>query len=255
MVKIPGRELALAKRGGADHTLIDFVGEIKDAVSGNTVNNVRDKVNIKLTDQTAAQLATRPIEYDSGFTLLPGRYILKFLARDDETGRIGTFQANFTIPNLNRETTHVPISSVVLSSQKVELKDAIYDVMKGKEQAKEVAANPLVVGGAKLIPSVTRVFSRERQLYVYLQAYQPGANTATMVGFVTLYHDGVKMLETTPVAVTPSAGGTKSVAALPLSFSVALGKLPAGEYDCQVTVLDPAGQRGTFWSAPIVLVD
>ena len=30
VVKIPGRELALAKRGGAEHTLIDFVGEIKD---------------------------------------------------------------------------------------------------------------------------------------------------------------------------------------------------------------------------------
>ena len=30
VVKIPGRELALAKRGGAEHTLIDFIGEIKD---------------------------------------------------------------------------------------------------------------------------------------------------------------------------------------------------------------------------------
>ena len=30
VVKIPGRELALAKRGGAERTLIDFIGEIKD---------------------------------------------------------------------------------------------------------------------------------------------------------------------------------------------------------------------------------
>ncbi len=29
-VKIPGSELALARRGGAEHTLIDFIGEIKD---------------------------------------------------------------------------------------------------------------------------------------------------------------------------------------------------------------------------------
>ncbi len=34
IVKIPGRELALAKRGGAEHTLIDFVGEIKDLSGG-----------------------------------------------------------------------------------------------------------------------------------------------------------------------------------------------------------------------------
>ncbi|HTV54532.1 MAG TPA: VWA domain-containing protein, partial [Terriglobia bacterium] len=30
IVKIPGRELALAKRRGAEHTLLDFIGEIKD---------------------------------------------------------------------------------------------------------------------------------------------------------------------------------------------------------------------------------
>ncbi len=81
IVKIPGRELALAKRGGAEHTLIDFVGEIKDLVGGTTVTNVRDNVNIKLSDATAAELARRPIEYDTGFTLLPGKYMLKFLQR------------------------------------------------------------------------------------------------------------------------------------------------------------------------------
>src|SRR4029077_127372 len=34
IVKIPGRELALAKRFGADHTLIDFLCEIKDEAGG-----------------------------------------------------------------------------------------------------------------------------------------------------------------------------------------------------------------------------
>ncbi len=71
-VKIPGRELALAKRGGAEHTLIDFIGEIKDDYGGTTVTNLRDNVNVKLSDATAAVLAKRPIEYDAGFTLLPG---------------------------------------------------------------------------------------------------------------------------------------------------------------------------------------
>ena len=77
VVKIPGRELALAKRGGAQHTLIDFVAEVKDLVGGTTITNVRDNVSIKLTDATAAELARRPIEYDAGFTLLPGRYMIK----------------------------------------------------------------------------------------------------------------------------------------------------------------------------------
>src|SRR5215471_11552679 len=125
VVKIPGRELALAKRGGASHTLIDFIGEIKDVYGGRTVSNVRDHVSIKLSDATALELSHRPIEYDTGFTLLPGKYMIKFLARDNETGRIGTYQTNFVIPNLNKEEKRIPISSVVLSGQRVDLKNAI----------------------------------------------------------------------------------------------------------------------------------
>src|SRR6202044_2873612 len=41
VVKIPGRELALAKKFGAEHTLIDFVCEVKDETSGATMSNVR----------------------------------------------------------------------------------------------------------------------------------------------------------------------------------------------------------------------
>ncbi len=186
IVKIPGRELALAKRGGAEHTLIDFVGEIKDLVGGTTVTNVRDNVNIKLSDATAAELARRPIEYDTGFTLLPGKYQIKFLARDDETGRIGTYQTTFVIPNLNKELTHVPISSVVLSSQRVELKDALYNAQKDKDRGKEEAVNPLVQNGQKLIPSVTRVFRQSQDMYVYLQAYEQGVTgVQPLVAFVS----------------------------------------------------------------------
>ena len=42
--------------------------------------------------------------------------------------------------------------------------------------------------------------------------------------------------------------------AVPLRFSVPLGELPNGPYECQVTVLDTTGQKAAFWRAPIVLV-
>ena len=60
IVKIPGRELALAKRFGAEHTLIDFVCEIKDEVGGITVTNVRDYVDVKLSDATADRVGQAP---------------------------------------------------------------------------------------------------------------------------------------------------------------------------------------------------
>ena len=265
VVKIPGRELALAKRGGAEHTLIDFIGEIKDNYGGTTVTNLRDNVNIKLSDATALELAKRPIEYDAGFTLLPGKYTIKFLARDDVTGRIGTYQTTFTIPNLNKELKHVPISSVVLSSQRVDLKDAIYNAVKAKDQDKEAQVNPLVQNNQKLIPSVTRVFSRSRDLFVYLQAYA-GAPTSTVpaatqpattpaapvVAYVTFLNDQDKVFESQPIIVTPIPDSR--LGTTPLSFSIPLNSVPTGEYKCQVTVLDPTGQKSTFWQAPIKIV-
>jgi VWFA-related protein len=267
-VKIPGRELTLAKRLGAEHTVIDFVCEIKDEVGGVTVSNLRDNVNIKLTDATAAELSQRPIEYSTGFTLLPGRYNIKFLARDDETGRIGTYQTTFIIPNLNKETKRIPMSSVVLSSQRVNSRDALFNASSNKEQAKNDAQNPLVNQDGKLIPSVTRVFHTDRDLYVYLQAYA-GAGTAAaaatatapatpavvpgpMMAFVSFYREGKRVLEVQPMQVSTLTANR--LGTTPVSFRIAMGKLAAGEYQCQVTVLDPAGNRAAFWQGQIMLV-
>ena len=116
---------------------------------------MRDKVEIKLSDDTATQLATRPIQYETGYTLLPGNYVIKVLARDAMTGRIGTYQSPFTVPNLIARSCGFPISTVVLSSQRVPIGDALHSVTEWRS-----AVNPLVYDGEKLIPSVTRVFSR-----------------------------------------------------------------------------------------------
>ena len=185
-------------------------------------------MNIKLSDATAAELAKHPIEYDTGFTLLPGKYTIKFLARDAETGRIGTYQTSFVIPNLNKEEKRIPISSVVLSSQRVDMKDALFNAAKKKDQDKQEAVNPLVQNGQKLIPSVTRVFSKSRDMFVYLQAYEQSAPKAEpLVAFVSFYRAQTKAFETQPMKVVD--GLDNRLKTMPLSFSIALNQLPLGE--------------------------
>ena len=216
---------------------------------GYTVQNLRDKVDIKLTEETASQLASRPIQYDMGFTLLPAKYTIKFLARDAETGRIGTYQTDFVVPNLNKEDDRrIPISSVILSSQRVDMKDAIYNVRKQDMQA----ANPLVRDGHKLIPSVTRLFSKSRDMYVFLQAYQEAADTAqSITASVTFYRGKVKSFETAPIVATQGAIRSRAVS---LRFTLPLSELSTGHYECQVTVLDPKQQKAVFWRVPILIV-
>ena len=207
---------------------------------------------MKLSGETAAKLAKQPIDYVTGFTLLPGKYKIKLLARDAETGRIGTYETDFVIPNLNKELKRIPISSVVLSSQREELKEAAYNALKSKEQAE--TTNPLVQEGEKLIPSVTRVFSKSREMYVYLQAYEPTATTTQpLVAFVTFYRGQSKVFETPPRSVTD--GLNNRLKTMPLRFDVSLDELAPGEYNCQVTVLDPMGQKAAFWQAPIIVVE
>ncbi len=247
MVKIPGSELALARRGGAERAVIDFLGEVKDEY-GTTVSNVRDKVELKLTGATAAELARRPIEYDTGMTLLPGKYKLKLLARDAETGRMGTYERSFVVPNLVKETQRIPMSSVVLSSQRVDMREAIFNASKDKAQI----VNPLVWEGMKIIPSVTRVFRTAKDLLVYFQAYQAGETVEPVAAYVTLFRNGEKAFETAPVVV--SDGGSNRLKALPVRFEIPLGKLPSGEYLCQVTVLESKGTKAAFWQAPLMLV-
>ncbi|HSY13916.1 MAG TPA: VWA domain-containing protein [Verrucomicrobiae bacterium] len=262
VVKIPGRELALAKKMGSEHTVIDFVCEIKDDFGGTTVSNIRDSVNIKLSDQTAAQLAHQPIEYDAGVTLLPGHYTIKFLARDDETGRIGTFQTSFYIPNLNKVTTQIPISSVVLSSQRLSTTDALYNTVRGKQAAKNDASDPLVQDGQKIIPSVTRVFKADKDLYVFLQAYAAPSGQAApaatppqkepLVGYVSLYSEGQLVFTSKSLAVTPLM--TTRLGVTPFMFTLPLGTLKAATYECQVTLLDAEQHRVAFWQGPLRVV-
>ena len=58
-IKIPGSELALARRGGASRTLLDFIGEVKDDF-GNTQQNLREatatKTSTKVLDGPAVLL-------------------------------------------------------------------------------------------------------------------------------------------------------------------------------------------------------
>jgi hypothetical protein len=152
------------------------------------------------------------------------------------------------------EELRVPLSQrpfrLVLSSRRVPLGDSIYSV---KQKLHTESVNPLVLDGQKLVPSVTRVFSKSRDLYVFPQAYEgSSADARPIVAFVSFYQGQVKTFETAPLAVTQELDPKSK--ATPLRFVLSLDKLPPGPYDCQVTVLDPTGQKAAFWQAPIVVI-
>src|SRR6185312_16233768 len=85
-VKIPGSEIALAKSKGNAKTSLDFIGQMrtpKDQIAA----QVADGISIQLQEQSLTQLNNGTIAYDTGFAVPPGSYKLKFLMRENETGK------------------------------------------------------------------------------------------------------------------------------------------------------------------------
>ena len=94
----PGSELTV---GRGERSRLDFIAAVTDPF-GITQVNMRDVAELTLDTASIPALAKTPIIYETSFVLLPGNYTLKVLARDQTTGRIGSTNLPFTIPNLNR---------------------------------------------------------------------------------------------------------------------------------------------------------
>ena len=70
-VKIPGSDIELARKSGAESTRLDFIGQVRDS-KGMLQGTVRDEIKVKLKGDNLGQLAKRNLAYDTGFTLAPG---------------------------------------------------------------------------------------------------------------------------------------------------------------------------------------
>ena len=91
-------------------------------------------------------------------------------------------------------------------------------------------------------------------MYIYLQAYDQvvTGKRPAIVSYVSFYKGADKVFETSPIQVADSM--TNRLKTMPIRFTVPLDKLAPGEYNCQVTVLDPTGAKAAFWSAPVMVV-
>jgi hypothetical protein len=244
-VKVPGDRLEVRPEGdGSGQVDIDLIGEVKDE-RGVTVQNLRDRLQMRLTAARVAQLAAQPLQYGTGFTLLPGRYTIKLLARDAFSGRMGTFAGTFVLPNLNRDDGELSTSSVVLSDRRIAAADALFRI---KQAIASDAADPLVRNGLRVLPSVTRVFSAARGFSAVFYAYRAKAGASgPFAAYVTLLKDDIRIRETVIVRRPPS--GAMAAFEIP----VGLEGMEPGTYTCQVSVLDLGAGRTRFWRAPIVV--
>ena len=134
------------------------------------------------------------------FTLPPGKYTFKFLARENETGKMGTYETKFTIPDLAPDQPALKTSSVIWSNQRQALNESLASADNKK---KIIESDPLVQDGQKLVPSITHVFRKDQNLYVYLEVYDPGVdaeqNKPSVAATLSFYRGKTKSFESQPV--------------------------------------------------------
>ena len=157
-VVVPGSAIPFTRNGEQDKATLDVIGVVLDE-SKQAVSRVRDTVKLALN--TSAEVQRKNVQYDAGLLLPPGKYHLKLVVRENQSGQMGSFETDLVIPDM--KTTPLKMSSVVLASQ--------------IQPSNRKGDNPLVRDGSELIPNVTHVFSSGQHLYFYYEVYDPARDT------------------------------------------------------------------------------
>ena len=253
--KIASSALDWAQKHNKQHAEFDFAVEVRAVPSSQIVAQLRDTITVNLDAEHFEQVRHSNLLYQGGVVLAPGNYRLKFVARENESGKIGTFEQNLVVPAAQPEK--VTLSSVLLSSQLVPIEKSSAVATKGQGARAKITSSPLDIEGQRIIPSVTNYFTQGQTLYVFLQAYypekadknEPFDPNSLRAGLVFL-RNGIQM-NATPLI--PPAQVDPKTHTVSFRISLPLQKLPTGRYTVQVITIAPGTQHSAFGRAYLAL--
>ncbi|HKN77431.1 MAG TPA: VWA domain-containing protein [Candidatus Acidoferrum sp.] len=267
---VPGSQIPFVSEKDKDNATIDIIGEVRlDGKGRVPVGQLRDTV--KLAVDSTQQVRRKNVQYNTGFVLAPGSYHLKFIVRENQTGRMGSFETDVQVPDLRK----VPLrmSSVVLSSLRSPVTNA----------SKKKSANPLIQDQTQLVPNVTHVFTRDQHLYLQYEIYDAAKGKVAVAAAATpaasaggdaakaaaeLPHSkesihvltsieflqgNVKVYESKQVAATEVTAPDRK--AVVFQIDLPLQSLKPGLYVCQVNVIDDVAGNFAFPRWPILIKD
>ena len=232
---VPGSQIPFVKGGDKDKATLDIIGEVIDEVK-RPIGSARETVKLNL--DPSLQARQKNIEYTTSFNLPPGKYHLKFVVRENQTGRMGSFEADITLPDMKKQP--LKMSSIVLASVRQPSKKD----------------SPLVRGGEEYVPNISHVFRRDQHLYLLYEVYGPAREKAAenlpkgtkpginLLSNLELIQGSTKVYETPLIqAKAINVGGRDAVA---VELDVPLAALKPGSYICQLNVIDDAAGSFSF---------
>jgi VWFA-related protein len=236
---VPGSQIPFTRSSDRDKATLDVIGMVLDN-EHHPVTRIRDTV--KLAIDTSTEVQKKNVQYDTGLSLPPGKYHLKFVVRENETGRMGSFETDLEIPDLKSQP--LKMSSIILANQ--------------IEPAKKSSTpNPLIRDGSEIIPNVTHVFSSNQHLRLYYEVYDPGRsstpqpvsgsankNGIRLISNVAFFRGKAKVFESSQVELNELNARDRKAGVFQLDLP--LSSLQPGFYTCQVNVVDDAAGQFVF---------
>ena len=261
---IPGSQIPFVTEKDKDSATIDIIGEALE--SGRfPVGRLRDTV--KLAVDSTREVRRKNVQYNTGFLLAPGSYHLKFVVRENRTGRMGSFETDVRIPDLRK--TPLKMSSVVLSSQRV------------PATGKNAGTNPLVRDQMELVPNITHVFTPDQHLYLQYEIYDPakGKNieqtvqapatsgqqaspkpapaakpsreSVRVLTSIEFIQGATKVFESKPIVANEVTAPDRK--AVIFQMDLPLQSLKPGLYLCQVNIIDDVAGSFSFPRFPLLI--
>jgi VWFA-related protein len=229
---VPGSQIPFVKGGDKDRATLDIIGTVIDEVK-RPIGRARETVKLNLDQSLGAR--QKNIQYTTSFNLPPGKYHLKFVVRENQTGRMGSFEADIVLPEMKKAP--LKMSSIVLAS--------------ARQPSKQ--DSPLVRNGEEYVPNVSHVFRQDQHLYLLYEVYAPAREKAEAKGAkpgvnvlssLELIQGSTKVYETPLVKAT--AVNVSGRDAVSVELDVPLAGLKPGPYVCQLNVIDDAGGSFAF---------
>lgn len=244
---VPGSAIPFVQSNDKDKASIDIMGVVREKQTKFPVGQVRE--NVKLSFDGAKQVRSKNVQYNTGFLLPAGTYHLKFVVRENENGRMGSFETDLLVPDLRKQP--LKMSSVVLASQHV-------------PSSQRHAQNPLVRNGEEIIPNIAHVFLPGQSVMFYYEVYdaaKPKAvegeprdtkrGNARLLTSVQFFRGKIKVYETLLVELHDVTYPDRKASAFQLE--VPSTQLKPGWYTCQINVVDDAGGTFAFPRLPLLI--
>ena len=222
-VQVANRDLEFQNKGGVMHAVLDIFGQFS-SLSGRIVNTFEDSVVLDVPENEFQRYVDRRSVYQKAMPLRPGRYKLSVVVKDDLNGHMGSMELGIQVPHFDEEK---------LSHSTLILADKIEPL-----PTSQVGSGPFVIGGSRVRPNVSRTFTRDQTLGIYMQVYNLAVDPQTHRPSAEVQYEIAKEGKSVLTQAEQVAKMQNAAQQITLQKKMPLNSLQPGKYSVQIKVTD-----------------